>query len=83
VITAPPWMEDIHTIVNLYVKAAYSPHAPTKTEQRNAIQRWGRLQWWLWRAKLLMPVDALLRSLAHAQSRLRLNKSKIVPLAKE
>jgi hypothetical protein len=83
VITPPPWMEDIHTIVNLYVKAAYSPHAPNKTEQRNAIQRWGRLQWWLWRAKWFMPVDSLLRSLARTQARLRLNKSKIVSITKE
>ncbi len=51
VIAAPPWLDDVNTIVALYVQAAYSPHPPTQAEQRNAIERWGRLSGWLWRAR--------------------------------
>lgn len=51
VIAAPPWLEDVNTIVALYVRAEYSPHPPTKLEQRIAIDRWGRLSRWLWWAR--------------------------------
>ncbi|HKZ69052.1 MAG TPA: DUF4129 domain-containing protein, partial [Anaerolineales bacterium] len=42
----PP--RDVAALVDFYVRAAYSPHPPTRAEQRQALRLWARLNWRLW-----------------------------------
>ena len=40
--------EDVTALVELYVRASYSPHPPTRAEQRQAMTRWIGLNWKFW-----------------------------------
>jgi transglutaminase-like putative cysteine protease len=48
----PRAIQDVRTLTELYVRAAYSAHAPDSTQRATAIQIWSRLRWRLWLAWL-------------------------------
>jgi len=52
----PPAEDEIPVLIELYVRAWYSPHAIESPERRAALWAWWKLQWrlglaWLWRKR--------------------------------
>ncbi len=48
----PPAEDEIPVLVELYVRAWYSPHAILRPERRAAVWAWWKLRWRLWLARL-------------------------------
>ncbi len=48
-----PAIDETRWLVNLYVRACYSPHPPERVEQKRAMAMWGKLKWRLWSVRFL------------------------------
>ncbi len=48
-----PALKEVDQLVELYTRAVYSPHAPSKTDQSVGLMVWNRLRWRLWLARQL------------------------------